>query len=128
MSYYRTPPYRPGGTLQIGLPNVTPVNRVIMIVCGVVWACQLILYMTLATDLPSYLLGIVPAQVVYRGWIWQPFTYMFLHSPASISHILLNMLMLWMIGGDLERHFGPRRFLGARGAAARTRCRSRIRW
>jgi membrane associated rhomboid family serine protease len=111
MSYYRTPPYRPSGTLPVGLPSVTPVNRAIMIACGAIWACQVVLYMTLATNLPSYVLGIVPRQVVQQGWIWQPFTYMFLHSPVAISHILLNMLMLWMIGGDLERHWGRRRYL-----------------
>jgi len=110
MSYYRTPPYRPSGGVSIGLPSVTPVNRAIMIACGVIWACQVVLYMTLGTELPSYVLGIVPEQVM-RGWIWQPFTYMFLHSPVAVSHILLNMLYLWMFGGDLERHWGPRRYL-----------------
>jgi membrane associated rhomboid family serine protease len=110
MSYYRTPPYRPSG-LNIGLPSITPVNRAIMITCGVVWACQVVLYMAFRTDMPSYVLGIVPEQVVRQGWIWQPFTYMFLHAPNSVSHILLNMLMLWMFGGELERHWGPRGYL-----------------
>jgi membrane associated rhomboid family serine protease len=112
MSYYRTPPLRPSGSgVYLGLPSVTPVNRNIMIACGIVWACQVLLYATAHTDFPSYWLGIVPGQVLLQGWIWQPFTYMFLHSPNSLSHILLNMLMLWMIGGDLERHWGPRRYL-----------------
>jgi membrane associated rhomboid family serine protease len=36
---------------------------------------------------------------------------MFLHDPSEIFHILLNMLMLWMFGGELERHWGSKAFL-----------------
>lgn len=48
---------------------------------------------------------------VVRGALWQPFTYLFLHSPYGFGHILFNMLMLWMFGSDLERDWGRRRFL-----------------
>lgn len=40
---------------------------------------------------------------------WQPFTYMFLH--ADISHILFNMLAVWMFGATLENAWGSRRYL-----------------
>ena len=40
---------------------------------------------------------------------WQLVTYMFLH--GSISHILLNMLMLWMFGMEIENTWGSRKFL-----------------
>jgi membrane associated rhomboid family serine protease len=46
-----------------------------------------------------------------RGRVWQPLTYMFLHDPMGISHILWNMLMLWMFGSPLEGFWGARRFL-----------------
>jgi membrane associated rhomboid family serine protease len=62
-----------------------------------------------APDLESWL-GLVPAMTVH-GAVWQPFTYMFLHSPLDPFHILLNMLVLWMFGGELERHWGGRRYL-----------------
>jgi membrane associated rhomboid family serine protease len=42
--------------------------------------------------------GLVPSAVLPGMRIWQPFTYLFLHDPNSIWHILLNMLMLWMFG------------------------------
>jgi membrane associated rhomboid family serine protease len=48
---------------------------------------------------------------VLSGEIWQVLTYMFLHDPRGISHILLNMLMLWMFGSPLEQFWGSRRFL-----------------
>jgi membrane associated rhomboid family serine protease len=47
----------------------------------------------------------------FSGEIWQALTYMFLHDPRGISHILWNMLMLWMFGSPLEQFWGPRRFL-----------------
>lgn len=38
-------------------------------------------------------------------------TYMFLHDPDSIWHILFNMFTLWMFGRILEQTWGTRRFL-----------------
>lgn len=43
--------------------------------------------------------------------IWQPVTYMFLHSPVSFAHIFSNMFALWMFGRNLEYAMGSRRFL-----------------
>lgn len=47
---------------------------------------------------------------------WQLFTYMFLHSAPgpghgwTFMHILVNMFMLAMVGGPVERSLGSRRF------------------
>ena len=48
--------------------------------------------------------GLTPQLVLTRLWIWQPVTYMFLH--GGITHILFNMLILWMFGVHLERIWG----------------------
>lgn len=58
---------------------------------------------------PLVLLELAPVAVVYHFAIWQLFTYMFLH--AGITHILFNMLALWMFGTPLEQTWGTRRFL-----------------
>ena len=44
MSYYRSGPARGGwgGGETLGLPAVTPVNKALMIACGVVWGVQLL--------------------------------------------------------------------------------------
>ncbi len=55
-------------------------------------------------------LALVPAQVVHAFAFWEVFTYLFLH--AGISHVLWNMLALWMFGVELERTWGTRRFVG----------------
>jgi membrane associated rhomboid family serine protease len=40
---------------------------------------------------------------------WQVITYAFLH--ANFGHLFFNMLGIWMFGGELERLWGPKRFL-----------------
>jgi rhomboid family protein len=55
--------------------------------------------------------GLIPKDVIERQWIWQPVTYMFLHDPGSIFHILFNMLGIWMFGVELERRWGTPVFL-----------------
>lgn len=110
MSFYRQGPNRPAGPgIRLGAPGLTPFIKYIMIACGVVWLIQWIVLMAKGPDL-SFLLGIVPAGVA-SGQIWQPVTYMWLHSPQDLFHLLFNMLMLWMFGGELERYWGSRGFL-----------------
>lgn len=41
--------------------------------------------------------------------LWQFFTYMFLH--ANFTHLLFNMLALWMFGTVIEQSLGSNRFL-----------------
>ena len=53
-------------------------------------------------------LGLVPG-CVNMGWVWQFITYMFVHT--SFSHLLFNMLGLYMFGRILERELGTREFL-----------------
>jgi membrane associated rhomboid family serine protease len=55
-------------------------------------------------------LGLVPSEVIEKRWIWQPLTYMFLHA-RSPTHILFNMLILWMFGVELERIWRTRFFV-----------------
>ncbi len=44
-------------------------------------------------------------------WLWQFVTYMFLHSVSDPWHIMINMLVLWMFGSEVERVMGTRKFL-----------------
>lgn len=57
------------------------------------------------------LLGFSPSAVLTQGYLWQPFTYLFVHSPSSIGHVLFNMLAVWMFGVELERRWGMRFFV-----------------
>jgi len=55
-------------------------------------------------------LELVPRAVIH-GAIWQLVTYLFLHSLNSFSHIIVNMLTLWMFGAAIEQTWGTRRFV-----------------
>jgi membrane associated rhomboid family serine protease len=44
-------------------------------------------------------------------WPWQLLSYGFLHSRASLYHLLFNMFALWMFGREMEHVMGSRRFL-----------------
>ena len=61
------------------------------------------------------LFGLVPSTFMSDLMLWQPFTYMFFHAPfyssVGISHILLNMLGLWVFGRELEEAWGKTKFL-----------------
>src|SRR5512141_1612371 len=57
----------------------------------------------------TYVLGLQPVAVLRRFALWQPITYMFLH--ADVMHILFNMLVLWMMGVELERLWGTKFFV-----------------
>lgn len=59
-------------------------------------------------ELFSYF-ALVPAAVVRWFFVWQLATYLFLH--GGFSHIIWNMLALWMFGAELESVWGTRRFL-----------------
>jgi membrane associated rhomboid family serine protease len=55
--------------------------------------------------------GLEPASVLEHLHVWRLVTYLFIHSPTQFSHILFNMLAVWMFGVDLERRWGTRAFL-----------------
>ncbi len=64
------------------------------------------------------LLFMTPADVFERGFVWQPVTYVLLHSPTSAGHLIMNMVMLWMFGAQLEQWWGSRRVLIAYAVCA----------
>jgi membrane associated rhomboid family serine protease len=51
-----------------------------------------------------------PFQVTYSFQAWRIFTYAFLHDPSSPFHLILNALMLYMLGPQLEDRWGEKRF------------------
>ena len=91
---------------SFGPGGISPAVKVLIITNVVVFALNLIV-----GDVMTMRLGLLPQAVFERFAVWQPVTYMFLHSTSSFGHILFNMLALWMIGTDLERTWGTRFFL-----------------
>ena len=56
-----------------------------------------------------HLFGLVPQQVLFQRWIWQPITYLFLH--GNLWHLIFNLFALWMFGMPVESQWGDRDFL-----------------
>jgi membrane associated rhomboid family serine protease len=58
--------------------------------------------------------------------LWQIVTYAFLHSTDNVTHLLFNMLGLWMFGAEIERYVGPRRLLACYFASVVTAALSQL--
>ena len=104
--------FRLGGA-SFGI-DLTPVVRNLIITNFAVWVVQLIFGFARSPWFDDWF-ALDPDRVLRRPW--QLLTYMFMHSAPSHGggfnplHILLNMLMLLMFGGAVERALGSRRFL-----------------
>ena len=57
------------------------------------------------------LLYLRPGDVFDAGYVWQIFTYWWLHDPGHPSHLVFNLLWLWLFGTRLEQRWGGNRFL-----------------
>ena len=57
----------------------------------------------------SVLLALSPEAALRNLYVWQVFTYMFVH--FGTFHLLFNMLGLWFFGVPIEQSWGMRRFL-----------------
>ncbi len=75
----------------------------------IIWANVAAFVATVMSHDLIYVFGVIPSDVIERHWIWQPITYMFMH--AGPTHILFNMLGVWMFGVELERMWGTNFFL-----------------
>ena len=67
-----------------------------------------------------------PIEGVSYFHVWQIITYAFLHSTGNITHLLFNMLGLWMFGTEIERYVGPRRLLACYFASVVTAALSQL--
>jgi len=116
MNWYEYEHHAPRPQFRFG-PKLTPTVKALIIINVVVFVFQAILRRTGAVvhigefgrQPIEYLFCLVPRLLIRRLFIWQLFTYMFLH--ASVWHILLNMFVLWMFGSTLEARLGRKQFL-----------------
>ena len=95
-------PSASGVSYSFGPGPLTPAIKVIIAVNVAVFLA------TLLAPSISLQFGLRPVDVVTRLHVWQLVTYMFVH--AGPSHLLFNMLALWMFGTELERMWGTKNF------------------
>jgi len=103
-----------GATTSTGAVSITPGVKLLVLVCSGVFLLQTLVGLLAPQSVTIWLLkwfALIPEAVTHHipPRIWQPFTYIFLH--GGLFHLLINMLMLWMFGRELELVWGKRRFL-----------------
>jgi membrane associated rhomboid family serine protease len=96
--------------------SVPPATRTLIIVIIAVFLGEIFFGGALMYNFALWPLG---TSSVYGGSLgfqpWQIVTYSFLH--ANVLHLFFNMFALYMFGGEVERLFGPVRFLNLYFAA-----------
>ena len=122
MSFFQTQTggtyYRP--SLWGGFRFFPPVIKALLISNTAIWLLTgLFPFSLLGVPLEAWVakfFALIPlgGALVYRDLQadflpWQLFTYMFLH--GNFTHLLFNMLALWMFGMELENTWGSKKFL-----------------
>jgi membrane associated rhomboid family serine protease len=94
-----------------GFPPFTRAVKTLIIANVAVYLGMMLSRLTVPTlaAFANYFLYLRPVAVMH-GQIWQLVTYAFFHDPHSVTHLLFNMLGLWMFGAQFEMDFGTRRF------------------
>lgn len=94
--------------MRLGLfefEELPPVTKGLLIACLSAYALSLIATQSAVNPI----FGLVPLRLTREFWVWQPFTYIFLH--GGFFHLIFNMFMLWMFGRVIEASLGTRNFL-----------------
>jgi len=104
-----------GGTSGLGMGNLTPMVRNLLIInCGV-FLLQLLFrnpqrYMPFAGALEYWFsVTTLPAGSIWQ--VWRLITFQFLHAVNNPFHLLFNMVALYFLGRILEAGWGAKKFL-----------------
>ena len=82
--------------------SLPPITQALIVINALVFLAEMTLGDRVIGGLALWPLG--------QGFMpWQALTYAFVH--AGLPHVLFNMFGVYMFGADLERVWGPRRFL-----------------
>lgn len=102
---------RGGPQVQVGWPR--PGKAVIGLLAAnfVFYVIELILLRANVAFIQDLTLS--PSGVFDHGRVWQPLTYIWLHDFERPTHLVFNLLWLWMFGSPLEQWWGSRRLLWA---------------
>ena len=94
------------------VPPLTRITKILIVTCVVMYFVDFVLTKVGASFHGLFLneiLGLVPARVHNDLWLWQFVTYIFMH--GHHLHLLLNMLILWYFGAEIEMRLGEWGFL-----------------
>lgn len=90
--------------------SIPPITRALLAINVVVFLAQMFVGNALILNLALWPIGAMSLAGGSHGFQpWQIVTYSFLHGNGF--HLLFNMFALYMFGSELERLFGPKRFM-----------------
>ncbi len=100
---------------MFAFPPLTPMVKRLLIALSVIFVVQVVVgaavgfrsHTWLQINRPVFLY--TPAFL--DGFVWQPLTYMWLHSVQGFGHLFSNLIVLYFFGTGVERRLGSRRFL-----------------
>ncbi len=100
------------GDFQQTVVPLTHVVKRLIIINVSIWVALILIVQNFFMSQPYFYewFGFIPLHFFQDFWVWQIFTYMFLHS-ENVFHVLFNMLLLWWLGAELEMYWGRRYFL-----------------
>ena len=97
---------------SFGYSPWTPVVKTLVTLNVACFFLQILIQVFFGREGFSYFLSyfaFIPEVVVQKYYVWQVFTYMFLH--GGFWHLFLNMFVLWMFGSEIEKLLGSRELL-----------------
>lgn len=105
---YNRDSYGGGGAgFKLSMPPVTPVVMYLLIANLAIFLISALI--PAIGNLLNGLFSVYPVNFVKSIQVWRFVTYQFLH--AGISHILINMLVLYFFGPMLEKQWGSKKFI-----------------
>ncbi len=95
---------------QLSFPPLTPAVKRLLIVLAAIFLGQLVVASAMGasaqTEMPAWV-GLHIDNVL-RGRVWQPLTYMFVHSLDGWGHLLSNAMALYFFGTAVETSMGSK--------------------
>ncbi len=92
---------------------------------GTAPACKAIIFINVAVFIAQKFLGrsfedwfVADSNAIFHGQVWRLITATFLHDPNGFMHILVNMIVLWIFGQEMESFYGTRDFIALYISAA----------
>lgn len=99
-------------------PAGTPVVMILIAANVAIYLLQKLSPGALESRYALWPLQPLDGQIYFHAW--QLITHAFLHSTSDVSHLLFNMLALWMFGAEVERATGWMRFTACYFASVAT--------
>jgi len=90
-------------------PNLSATNLLILV--NIIFFIFVMIFLLFIPQFFDYI-SLNPNNIFQGKYLWTFLTSMFMHAPAIISfHLLINMFVLFSLGGMMEKIIGKKRFL-----------------